>query len=130
MSAPSQSFQRAPRVKLGGSVLAIVQLENGRQIRAKLHQLSVTGGLLSLEQPLDEKIKVEIVFHVGTSTVRSKVAPLFPMWATQGFLQPFVFHDLEESDRLKLQADLQNLLGQGRAVVTDEELPAAAPDSL
>lgn len=101
---------RAPRVKLAGTVLSLVRLENGRQTRGKLHQLSVTGGLLHLEQPLDEGIKVELIFHVGESTVRSKARMLFPMWATQGCLQPFEFSDLDEEDRCNLGVDLQRLL--------------------
>jgi len=113
---------RAPRVKLAGTVLCLLQLENGRQIRGKLHQLSVTGGLLQLEKPLDEGIKVEVMFHVGSSTVRSRAGMLFPMWATQGCLQPFEFLDLPEEDRGKLQADLQKLLecAAGVAVPIDD----------
>jgi hypothetical protein len=103
--------RRAPRVKLAGTILALVRLENGRQIRARLHQLSFTGGLLHLDAPLDEGIKAEVMFHVGGSTIRSKAAMLFPMWATQGCLQPFEFADLGEDDRLKLKADLEKFLG-------------------
>src|SRR6478609_8428861 len=102
--------RRAPRVKLSGTILAVVRLENGRQIRARLHQLSFTGGLLHLDAPLDEGIKAEVMFHVGDSTIRSKAAMLFPMWATQGCLQPFEFSDLGEDDRLKLKADLERFL--------------------
>jgi hypothetical protein len=112
---PKQFDRRAPRVKLAGTVLALLRLENGRQVRARLHQLSITGGLLLLEQPLDEKIKVEVMFHVGSCTVRSKAAMLFPMWATQGCLQPFEFTDLEEADRRKLETDLQKFLAQPAA---------------
>jgi len=101
---------RAPRVKLAGTVLSLVRLENGRQTRGRLHQLSITGGLLHLEAPLDEGIKVEVIFHVGESTVRSKARMLFPMWATQGYLQPFEFTGLEDEDRCNLQVDLQRLL--------------------
>jgi hypothetical protein len=90
---------RAPRVKLAGTVLSLVRLENGRQTRGRLHQLSITGGLLHLENPLDEGIKVEVIFHVGESTVRSKARMLFPMWATHGYLQPFEFSELGEEDR-------------------------------
>jgi len=103
--------RRAPRVKLAGTILALIRLESGRQIRARLHQLSFTGGLLHLEKPLDEGIKVEVMFHVGGSTIRSQAAMLFPMWATQGCLQPFEFVDLKEEDRLKLELDLKKLLG-------------------
>jgi hypothetical protein len=101
---------RAPRVKLAGTVLSLVRLESGRQTRGKLHQLSITGGVLQLETPLDEGIKVEVIFHVGESTVRSKARMLFPMWATQGYLQPFEFSDLDEEDRCNLRVDLQRLL--------------------
>jgi len=109
-SKQSNRARRAPRVKLAGTILALLQLENGRQIRARLHQLSFTGGLLHMDKPLDEGIKVEVMFHVAGSTVRSKAAMLFPMWATQGCLQPFEFADLGEENRLKLETDLQTFL--------------------
>ena len=63
-----------------------------------------------MDKPLDEGIKVEVMFHVAGSTVRSKAAMLFPMWATQGCLQPFEFADLGEENRLKLETDLQTFL--------------------
>ena len=58
------------------------------------------------------------MFHVGGSTIRSKAAMLFPMWATQGCLQPFEFTDLGEEDRLKLKADLEKFLGSAGAGVS------------
>ncbi len=118
MAKPSaKTVRRAPRVKLAGTVLSLVRLENGRQTRGRLHQLSITGGLLHLETPLDEGIKVEVIFHVGNSTVRSKARMLFPMWATKGYLQPFEFADLSEEDRTNLQADLQRLLECSAAAI-------------
>ena len=127
----SSSHRRAPRVKLSGTVLALVCLENGRQVYAKLHQLSVSGGLLHLEKPLDEGIKVQVIFQVASSTVRSKAKMLFPMWATQGCLQPFEFRDLDKEDRSKLQDNLQKLLGQATvesavAEMPGEDLPSAS----
>jgi hypothetical protein len=113
--------KRAPRVKLGGTVLAIIRLENGKQVRSRLHQLSTSGGVLQLENPLDEKIKVEVIFHVGSSTVRSQAVTLFPMWATKGCLQPFGFCDLPEKDRVSLQADLQQFLNQTSAPVRSRQ---------
>jgi hypothetical protein len=122
---------RAPRVKLAGTVLSLVRLENGRQTRGKLHQLSITGGLLHLETPLDEGIKVEVIFHVGDSTVRSEARMLFPMWATQGYLQPFEFTDLDDEDRCNLQVDLQRLLDcSGAAIVPAQvEITEISPDA-
>ncbi|HXZ39394.1 MAG TPA: hypothetical protein VEG68_01550 [Terriglobales bacterium] len=108
--AQPNTTARAPRVKLVGTVLILLLLENGRQLRGRLHQLSVSGGLLQLDKPLDEGIKVELVFHVGQNTVRGKARMLFPMWATQGCLQPFEFDSLSAEDIQKLQADLQKLL--------------------
>jgi hypothetical protein len=118
-------------VKLAGTVLSLVRLENGRQTRGKLHQLSITGGLLHLENPLDEGIKVEVIFHVGSSTVRCKARMLFPMWATKGYLQPFEFADLGEEDRSNLQADLQRLLDSSAGVVVPAqgEIAEASSDA-
>ena len=111
-STHAAKAKRPARVKLLGSVLALVRLESGKQIRVPLHQLSTSGGLLMMDKPLDEGIKVEVMFHVGSCTVRSKAVVLFPMWATKGCLQPFGFCDLPEKDRLSLQADLQQFLDQ------------------
>lgn len=107
-----EHVNRARRVKLAGAVLVLLRLENGRNVRGRLHQLSISGGLLHLEKPLDEGIKVEVIFHVRSTTVRNKARMLFPHWATQGCLQPFEFCDLAEEERRKLQADLHTLLGQ------------------
>jgi hypothetical protein len=63
-----------------------------------------------MEKPLDEGIKVEVMFHVGNCTVRSKAVMMFPMWATQGCLQPFEFTELEEENRRKLENDLKKFL--------------------
>jgi hypothetical protein len=127
-STQQKNVKRAPRVKLGGTVLFLARLENGRQLRGKLHQLSTTGGLLQLEKPLDEGIKVEVIFHVGNSTVRSQARVLFPMWATQGYLQPFEFADLNEAERSALQANLQRLLTgpTASASVSEESIEAAS----
>src|SRR6202795_2222199 len=125
-SKQANDERRAPRVKLAGTILALVRLENGRQIRARLHQLSFTGGLLHLDAPLDEGIKAEVMFHVGSSTIRSKAAMLFPMWATQGCLQPFEFTDLGEDDRLKLKTDLENFLVSPDAYIEEQASETAA----
>lgn len=125
-SKQANDERRAPRVKLAGTILALVRLESGRQIRARLHQLSFTGGLLHLDAPLDEGIKAEVMFHVGSSTIRSKAAMLFPMWATQGCLQPFEFADLGEDDRLKLKAGLEKFLGSAGVGPYDEEQASEA----
>ena len=98
-------------MKLHGSVLVLLRLPNRRQMRCAFHLLSVTGGMVHLDKPLDEKIEVEMVFHVGKATIRAKALMLFPMWATQGWLQPFRFTDLSEESKESLAANLQSLVG-------------------
>jgi len=98
--------ERPFRVKLRGSILMLVRLPNRREVRGKLHQLSVTGGLMNVDKPLEEKLKVELIFHLGQTTIRERAEMMFPMWATQGWLQPFHFIDLPEESRLGLQKTL------------------------
>jgi len=99
------------RVKLRGSVLALLRLPNRRDVRAALHQLSVTGGVVHLEKPLDEKLEVQIIFHLNGDTIREKAQMLFPMWATQGWMQPFRFVDLTAVGRETLETNLKSLVG-------------------
>lgn len=118
--ASTQKGQRGLRVKLGGSILALVLLENGRQIRGRMSQLSVNGGLLSLEGPLDEGIRVTVVFHLGVTSIRCRGLMLFPMWATQGCLQPFRFIDFPEHNRVSLNRELEALVRSGATQELEE----------
>lgn len=113
-SKPAQAapVERPFRVKLRGSVLALVRLPNKRAVRAAIHQLSISGGVIHLEKPLDEKLEVEMIFHISKATIRSKAQMLFPMWATQGWMQPFRFVDLPEKSRDMLDAKLKTFLGE------------------
>ncbi|MGB9234716.1 MAG: hypothetical protein WCC04_09900 [Terriglobales bacterium] len=119
-TASIRQKQRGARVRLGGSILALVLLENGRQIRARLNQLSTNGGLLSLASPLDESIRVTVIFHVGLTTVRSRAQVMFPMWATQGCLQPFRFLELSEDLRKGLTRELESLVQAGAPEETEK----------
>jgi len=100
------------RVKLRGSVLVLVRLPNKRALRASFHQLSTTGGVIHFEKPLDEKLEVELIFHIRETTIRSKAQMLFPMWATQGWMQPFRFLDLTEASRAVLDEGLKTFMGE------------------
>jgi hypothetical protein len=111
--ATAEKFQDRPfRVKLRGSVLALVRLPNRRSIRASFQVLSTTGGIIHLEKPLDEKLEVEFIFHIQRSTIRCHAQMLFPMWATQGWMQPFRFLDLSDDSRQSLDAALKCYMGQ------------------
>ena len=121
MPAITQKGQRGTRVKLGGSILALVLLENGRQIRARMNQVSVNGGLLSLENPLDESIRVTVLFHLGFTSIRCRAHMLFPMWATQGCLQPFRFLELPDASRTRLNMELESRVRSGAPQEQEEE---------
>jgi hypothetical protein len=103
------------RVKFRGSVLTLMLLPNRREVRGKLHQLSTTGGLMHVEKPLDEKLEVELIFNLGTTTIREKAEIMFPMWATQGWLQPFRFVELPEASKNALQTSLHSFIQQNSA---------------
>jgi hypothetical protein len=107
----SKGVDRPFRVKLRGSVLVLVRLPNRRSVRAAFHQLSTTGGVIHFEKPLDEKLEVELIFHIHETTIRSKAQMLFPMWATQGWMQPFRFVDLSQADHEILDTNLKSFLG-------------------
>ena len=100
------------RAKLRGSVLVLIRLPNRRLLRGALHQLSTTGGVIHLGKPLDEKLEVELLFHIDGATIRGKAQMLFPMWATQGWLQPFRFTALSDSCLKALDASLKVFAGQ------------------
>jgi hypothetical protein len=110
---PEKKLNERPfRVKLRGSVLVLVRLPNKRSLRAAIHQLSTSGGVIHLEKPLDEKLEVEMIFHIREATLRGKAQMLFPMWATQGWMQPFRFVNLSDADRETLDAKLKSFLGE------------------
>ena len=112
VATPQKKEERPFRVKFRGSILTLMRLPNRREVRGKLHQLSTTGGLMHVETPLDEKLKVELIFHLGKTTIHEKAEIMFPMWATQGWLQPFRFVELPEASRTALQTSLESFIQQ------------------
>lgn len=114
MTEPLQSRERtrAPRVSLGGTVSALIQLENLRRIPTKLHRLSVTGGLLELAQLVDERAKVNMTFQIGSSVLHPKAEMLFPMRGLHGYMQPFRFTQLWSEEAQILQTAIEQLLKQ------------------
>ena len=104
---------RARRVKFAGTVIAVIQLDNGQQVRAKVHQLSATGGVLQIPEPLNESVHVKLLFQLGRTAVRKRAEMLGPIWATRACLQPFRFTNLTDLDRENLQNDLAEFLGNG-----------------
>lgn len=96
--------RRAPRIQLGGSVLALVMLEDGQRTKAKLQTVSVTGGLLRLAKSLSQGDFVEVAFQTQSGPVRGMAEMLTPVRAaTDGSLQPFRFVALGDDDHRALR---------------------------
>ena len=110
LAGDPKADRRSFRVKLQGSVLVLICLPNRRQVRAALHLLSASGGMIHLDKPIDEKLEVQLIFHVERATIRAKAEMLFPMWATQGWLQPFRFTGLTEASGESLELNLKSFL--------------------
>ncbi len=106
---------RAPRVSLHGSISATIQLENGRKITARLHKLSVTGGLLEVPSYLDERTRISLTIPFASGTVRPKAEMLFPMRGGLGFLQPFRITRMSGEELQTFDREITELLKQSMA---------------
>lgn len=103
---------RAPRINLRGEIPVIVQLENRRQVTAKLHQLSITGGMLELTACLDERTKIALAFQIASGLLQGKAETFFPMRGGIGYMQPFRFTAFAAGTRQTLEREIAGLLPQ------------------
>jgi hypothetical protein len=103
---------RAPRADLGGVVTAVVRLENGRQLSARLQKLSITGGLLDLAIYLEERTWVDLTVYLSSGAVRATAEMMFPMKAKNGYRQPFRFVSMEPEQLHTLDREMTELLKQ------------------
>ena len=100
--------RRAPRIHLGGSVLALVMLDDGQRAKGKLQTISITGGLLRLGKSLGQGDFVEIAFQTQSGPVHGMAEMLSPMPATRdGYLQPFRFVALEDEHHRALSMTVE-----------------------
>jgi hypothetical protein len=96
--------RRAPRIQLGGSIPALVMLEDGQRAKGKLQTISVTGGLLRLARSLSQGDFVEVAFNTQGGPVRGMAEMLTPVRAaSEGSLQPFRFVALGDDDHRALR---------------------------
>jgi hypothetical protein len=123
----SQFFQRrpprrAPRAKLQGTVMAVIRLENGRQLSGKLQQLSITGGLLDITNYVEERSWVDVAIYLSSGQVRARAEMMFPMRGGAGYLQPFRFtgigtDELHAIDREVTEVIKQSIAATGQGLV-------------
>src|ERR1017187_6553810 len=87
----SRPLWRFPRAHLEGQNPAVLRFANGKTTGANLQVISVSGGLLSLSQPVVQGSQVKLIFLTGAGAVLGGAEMLSPV--TNG-LQPFRFVSL------------------------------------
>ena len=97
----SRSQWRFPRARLEGPNPAVLRFENGESVSANLKVISLTGGLLSVDQPVVQGAQVRLIFLTGAGAVLAGAEMLPP--AGSG-LQPFRFVSLEPDDHQRIEA--------------------------
>jgi len=105
-----QPPRRAPRANVRGSISAVIRLENGRQIFAKLQTLSITGGVLDLSAYLEERTWVSLTIYLESGLMRSTAEMMFPMPGGVCYLQPFRFTSLGEDELHSIDREVTRLL--------------------
>lgn len=124
----TRTFTRAPRIALRGALPAAIQLENGRQLTVRLHQISLTGGLLELATYLDERSGIAIAFAFGSMNVHANAELLFPMRGGLGYMQPFRFTGFGHGVRQTLEVEIATMLRQMMAAARpSHRLPDRSP---
>ena len=126
---PIRSATRAPRVALRGTVSGTIHLENQRVFIVKLHQLSMTGGLLEVAAYIDERSQIALAFQLGAAPLLAKAEMLFPMRGGLGYLQPFRFIAFGAGVRQTLEIEIAALLNNTLLPAKPAEpAKAATPD--
>jgi hypothetical protein len=103
---------RAPRVHLADSTPAVLRFQDGQRAAGNLQVFSLTGGLLSLPNPINQGSQVKLMFLTHTGPVLGAAEMLSPVTRTQ---QPFRFVSLQVDDRRRLGAAVQSSLNQNLA---------------
>jgi hypothetical protein len=102
--------RKSPRAKLGGAVAVTVRRQGSKRLEARLHEISVTGGILFLDEQFEAGCKVMLVFDTPVGLVKETAEMLPPHWSTKGCLQPFRFVDPGERSQRRLRRTLHHLL--------------------
>jgi hypothetical protein len=93
-------------------MMAVIRLENGRQLSCKLQQLSITGGLLDISNYVEERSWVDIVIYLSSGQVRATAEMMFPMRGVAGYLQPFRFTSLGTDELHCIDRDVTDAIKQ------------------
>jgi hypothetical protein len=107
--------RRAPRIHLGGSIPALVMLEDGQRAKGKLQTVSITGGSLRLAKALAQGDFVEVAFQTKSGPVHGMAEMLAASQTTEGVLQPFRFIALGDDDHRNLRMVVDSVMDRSFA---------------
>ncbi len=116
--SPQHAPKRAPRTSFPEITHAVLRCENGSRVLGRLQIISVTGGLLGLDKPLNQGSRVKLMFLTGKGSVYGTAEMLPPVSWIQ---QPFKFTKLYDNDQKRLKAAIQLSLDQERSDVGQME---------
>ena len=99
--APQTEFrERAERVGFDEKTPVVVRFPGGIRCSAELQIVSITGGLLSLQRPVQPGAVGKLMFLTNKGCVAGEAQMLTPVaWDRQ----PFKFTTLHDDDRYRLQ---------------------------
>src|SRR5215470_515836 len=92
------NMRRPVRVRLPGIPQAEIRFEDGQRSSARLHTISVTGGLLQVLKPLSPGAVVELMFSTHIGSVLAMAELLSPCSAAPIGLQPFRFIAMDNAE--------------------------------
>jgi len=122
---PQADFRlRSPRLHPAPAIPAVLRFPDGHCASARLDTISLTGGLCSLDRPLDRGARVKMMFVTPLGAVLGTAEMLKPVsWE----MQPFRFTSLAEKDQRRLgQAILTSLETEGTVQPSRTPLLAAS----
>ena len=102
------SLHRATRLELS-TTHAELKLSDGRNAKAKLQRISVTGGLLQVPRALAEGDFIEVAFQTQGRTVNGMAEMLKPVRrGAEMISQPFRFVALDDHDHQALREMIES----------------------
>jgi hypothetical protein len=96
-----QVTPRSPRLHLDGGTPAVVRFPDGERVSGSLEVVSLSGGLLALENTLEKGSQVKLMFVTGAGSVLAGAEMLAPVSRSR---QPFRFISLARQDRYRLES--------------------------
>jgi hypothetical protein len=107
MTSLPQSFPqpRSPRIRLPDITPVILRFPDGHRLPVDLAVVSLTGGLLRVDRPVDHGARVRLMFLTNSGPVLGAAEMLRAVSWTE---QPFRFLSLAGPDHRRLQATIQS----------------------